>query len=258
MPPFLSRATAAVTLAVLAAGARPAGAADTATSVSPLVVSSAVFRGQLRGGAALQTVVESSGGDLGGGVWTSLPLESAGPSAPGTEADFYLFGTIPLAKGLSLAPGATLYVYPRAERSAGYRRATFEPSLMLNTALAGVRLTPKLAYDLSLRASTLELAAAYALALPSLGTELDWSLAAGTYLRRDDAAGFTAATRAWGNYWQAGVMLPYQVSAHTRLLVGWAYAAGTGATFKVGGGPRLADPRTASRGFVSLGFSSTF
>mgnify|MGYP003332711021 FL=1 len=254
MPSRLSRCFATLLLAAFSAGT--ALAADVATSVSPAWVSTAVFRGQQRGGSALQTVLESVGGDLGGGIWTSLPLESAGAFAPGTEADLYLFRTMPVPGRLTLTPGATLYTYPRAET--GFRRATFEPSLALNATVAGMRLTPKIYQDLTLRATTLELGAAYAIALPALGTELDWAGTAGTYLRRDDAAGLGAATRAWGNYWQAGVSVPYQVTARTRLLIGWTYAAASGATVKIGGGPRLADPRTGSRGFVSVGFSSTF
>jgi hypothetical protein len=54
------------------------------------------------------------------------------------------------------------------------------------------------------------------------------------------------------------VSLPYQFTARTRMIVGWTYAAGAGASIKVGGAARTADPRTASRGFVSVGFSSTF
>jgi hypothetical protein len=258
MPSRFQHLLAALLLAALPAGGRPAFGAELTTTVSPQLVSTAVFRGQLRGGAALQTVLESSGGDLGGGLWTSLPLESAGTFAPGTEADLYLFGTRSLGAGLSLVPGATLYTYPRAERSAGFRRATFEPSLALNATVGGVKFTPKAYHDFTLAATTLELAAACAFALPSLGTELDWAVTAGTYLRRDDGAGFAATTRAWGNYWHAGVTVPYQISAHTRLLVGWTYAAGTGASVKIAGGGRRPDPRAASRGFVSLGFSSTF
>jgi hypothetical protein len=257
MPRSLPRLIAVLVLAALPAGVGAAASGgEWTTSLTPALVSGGVFRGQARGGAALQTTLESSSGGLGAGLWSSFPLESSGPFAPGTEADLYAYGNRPLRGDLALVPGATLYMYPRAERSAGFRRATFEPSLALNATIAGVRFTPKLYQDLSLRATTLELATACALALPSLGTELDWSVVAGTYLRRDDAV--SPSARAWGNYWQAGVSLPYQFTARTRMIVGWTYAAGAGASIKVGGAARTADPRTASRGFVSVGFSSTF
>jgi hypothetical protein len=260
MPLWLKIISRVLLTGLLASASAVALADEIMDSVSPGIVSRSIFRGAERGGAALQTAVDIYGDDvdLRGGLWASFPLEGSGPTSPGTEIDLYAARTVGVATSLTLTTGATLYVYPRADRSQGFRRATFEPSLALNTTIVGAGVTPKLSYDLSLKATTLEVTTIYALALPSLGTELDWSLTGGSYLRRDDAAGFAANTRAWGNYWQAGVTLPYQVGPHTRLLVGWAYAAGSGAAMKVGGGPRRADPRMASRGFVSLGFSSTF
>jgi hypothetical protein len=259
MPPFHFRMITAVLLAALSGSGRVAASeGEWSTSVSPAWVSASVFRGQQRGGMAVQTVVEAVRQDFGAGLWTSFPLEGSGGFVPGTEADLYVFHTLPLAEVATLVPGATLYTYPRADRLAGFRRATFEASLAVNATFAGVRFTPKVFHDFGLKATTLELAAVYALALPSLGTELDFSAAAGAYLRRDDAFGALAPTRAWGDYWQAGVSVPYQITARTRLIAGWTYAAGSGAFVKIGGTGRMADPRATRGGSVSLGFSTTF
>lgn len=226
--------------------------------VSPGLVSRYIFRGQDRGGAAVQTAVDATRGDFGAGFWTSFPLEGSGAMSPGTEVDFYAVQNLRMGGTFVVTPGATLYTYPRAERAAGFRRATLEPSLALGVRVAGVRVTPKLSHDLTLEATTLEVAATYALALPSLGTELDFNGAAGSYLRRDEIPKAAGPVRAWGNYWQIGVSLPYQVSFRTKLVVGWTYAAGSDAFVKSSSVPQLVDPRTASRGFASLGFSTTF
>ncbi len=256
--PTPSRFFPLVFIGLLTVGTAAAWAAEGSTSVSPGMVSGYIFRGQDRGGAALQTAVDATRGNFGAGLWTSFPLEGSGALSPGTEVDFYAVQNLSMGGTFVVTPGATLYTYPRAERALGFRRTTFEPSLAISGAVAGVRVTPKLSHDFDLEATTLEVSAVYALALPSLGTELDFNGAAGTYLRREDVPGVTGARKAWGNYWQVGVSLPYQVSFRTKLVVGWTYAAGSGAFVKSGSVPRLADPRTASRGFASLGFSTTF
>lgn len=243
---------------LFAGGPATAWAAEGGASVSPGIVSGYIFRGQDRGGAALQTAVDVTRGDFHAGLWTSFPLEGSGALSPGTEADFYVGQDLPVGGRLGVTPGVTLYTYPRADRARGFRRTTFEPSLAIDATIAGLRVVPKLSHDLDLEATTLEVATAYALALPSLGTELDFTGAAGTYLRRDDFSGVAGAGKAWGNYWQVGVSLPYQVSFRTKLVVGWTYSAGSGAFVKPSSAPRLADPRTAARGFASLGFSTTF
>jgi hypothetical protein len=243
---------------LLAVGFASAWAAEGSTSVSPGMVSAYVFRGQHRGGAALQTAVDVVRGDFAAGLWTSFPLEGSGALSPGTEVDFYAGQNLRAGGAFVVTPGATLYTYPRAERALGFRRTTLEPSLAISGALAGVRVVPKLSHDLDLKATTLEVAAAYALALPALGTELDFHAAVGTYRRRDDVPRVLGAGKAWGDYWQIGVSLPYQVSFRTKLVVGWTYAAGSGAFVKSGSAPRLPDPRTAGRGFASLGLSTTF
>jgi len=246
-------------LTALAPGAPAAAqAAEWSGSVSPTVVSRYIFRGQDRGAAALQTAMDAAYGDFGAGLWTSFPLECSGTASPGTEADLYVVQNFHLGGTLTLTPGATLYGYPRADRALGFRRTTLEPSLSLNGTFAGISLTPKLSHDLNLDATTLDVTAVYALALPALGTELDFNGTAGTYFRRDEASAFAGQTKAWGNYTQIGVSLPYQVNHRTKLVVGWTYAAGSGAFTKSGAFPKTADPRTASRGFASLGFSTTF
>jgi hypothetical protein len=242
----------------IAGGSAAAWAAEGSITVSPGVVSGYIFRGQDRGGAALQTAVDMARGDFGAGLWTSFPLDGSGALSPGTEVDLYVVQNLRVGGTFVVTPGATLYSYPRADRALGFRRTTLEPNLAISGAVAGVRVTPRLSHDLDLEATTLEVAAVYALALPSLGTELDFNGAAGTYLRRNDVPAVAGAVKSWGNYWQVGVSLPYQVSFRIKLVLGWTYAVGSGAFLKSGSAPRLADPRAASRGFASLGFATTF
>src|SRR5205823_1734712 len=136
----------------------------------------------------------------------------------------------------TLVPGATLYMYPDADKTAGFYKDTFEPSVALNWTAGALTLTPKVYYDVVLNGPTLELGAAYV--VPLKGTELDFSGTVGSYRWDDAIENSTPTTKNWGDYWSAGVALPFQVTKTQKLTIGWTYTQGTKNYIKTGSLPK--------------------
>jgi uncharacterized protein (TIGR02001 family) len=238
--------------------AAPAAGPVSTWTLTPAFVSQYLFRGVRLGGAAFQPTVEYGSGRWVAGVWASVPVADKVPGQSDPEIDFYGSATWALTDAVTLVAGATWYWFPRAENANGFYRSTFEPSLAVNWTVDGFRLTPKVCYDVVLAGPTAEVTAFYAVPLASFGTELDFTATAGTY-RWDEAAEDTAsAVKNWGDYWSAGVALPFQLTASGKLTVGWAYARGSGNFLKAGTAPRTANPAAVGRGVVSVAYSLTY
>jgi hypothetical protein len=227
-------------------------------TITPSYVSQYLFRGQRLSGQSLQPSVELNYGKLGAGVWASFPVAGSLPGGSNPEVDPYAYYAFTLSDDVSLVPGITWYTYPRADPGNGFFRSTIEPNLALSWNFHGVKLTPKVYYDLTLEGPTTELSAAYALPLKELGTELDFNAQAGDYLWHDSANHATPAVKAWGRYWLLGVTVPFQLSSASRVSVGFAYTKGERAFTKAGGQPRQANPIAVGRGVLSLSYSCTF
>lgn len=227
-------------------------------AVTPMVASQYMFRGSRLGGPSFQPTIEAGYGAWTIGAWASVPLDDTMPGV--SDPEFNLLGsyTVNLADRLSLVGGATWYIFPRAERSAGYYRQTFEPNIALNYTVSGVRFTPKLYYDFALEGPTAELTAAYALPLQSLGTELNFSATAGTFKWRNALERATPNVSNWGSYWSAGVALPFQVTLNGRVIAGFAYHRGFDNELKQGTAPKSAKAAAMGRGVVTLAYMLTF
>lgn len=236
----------------------PCGAAESGSWVlSASGVSQYMFRGLRLGGPAFQPSAEYTLKNGGVGLWGSTPLADKVPGRSDPEIDPYAWWRVPVSEQASVQAGFTGYWYPRADRERGFHRATFEPNLGLNYTFKGVVVTPKLYYDTALRGPTAELSAASALPLGALGTELDVLATVGTYRWTNALSGAGPATKYWGDYWQIGATIPYQIGA-SRLSLGFAYAAGEDAFMKSGNAPRQANPLAARRGVVTLTYSRSF
>jgi len=232
-----------------------------AVTAAPTVVSQYLFRGLRYGGPSFQPWVEADYGGWAAGVWSSVPLSDRVPGQSDPEIDPYVSYTQSLGSGISLVPGFQAYTYPRAPLNQGAYRATYEPSMAFNALAGGVRLTPKVAYDLTRQALTLELAAALAVPLKTLGTELDFNAVAGT--THQSAALNTSGTglspgRAEQDYASAGVTLPIQVAVNTKVSLGYAYSRGWNAWIASGGLPHSPNPLAAGRGVVTAAVLFTF
>jgi len=157
--------------------------------VTPAFVSQYMFRGVRLGGPSFEPNVEFDTGNLGLGVWANFPMQDKVPGQSDPEIDPYGYYTFAINDSLSIVPGFTWYNYPHADKGAGFYKSTFEPNIALNYTFAGVKLTPKLYYDLVLDGPTAELAVAYTVPLKEIGSELDFVGTGGAYkwkkLRRE-------------------------------------------------------------------------
>lgn len=236
----------------------PAASAAPEWTVTPSVVSQYMFRGVRLSGESFQPTVEMTYGDLTAGVWasTSLERQTSGDSDP--EFDFYGSYDVSLGEASSVAVGATWYTYPGAKKSNGLYKHTFEPSVALNYTFSGLRLTPKVYYDLMLEGPTAELNAVYAFPLSDLGTEVNLLGTIGTYKWENSVEDSLPDTKSWGDYWSVGVSIPFQVSAKSKVSLGWSYTWGDNNFSKQGDLPKEENSAAVGRGVVSLAYSYTF
>lgn len=258
----------ALILAALIAGAvlsgpdalalEPAAPSGGSWSFTPAFVSQYMFRGVRLGGPSLQPTLEYSRGALTAGIWGSIPLRDHVADGSESEIDCYASYAIEFPHGLSVVPGVNLYTYPGATRADGYYPLTIEPSLGLNCTIGPVQFTPALYYDFMLKGPTAELTAAFAVPLPAIGTELDFTATIGTYRLTDYVPDTAPAIRNWGDYWLIGVAVPYQFSPRSSLTVGWAYTAGTNNYLKQGTAGRETNPDALGRGVLTVSYTCTF
>lgn len=247
----------------LHAQSAPPGPPESAPSsvsvtVTPAFVSQYMFRGMKLGGTCFQPTVEFGAGSLAFGIWSSFPVGDriAGVSDP--EIDPYASYTIAVSDKLSVVPGVTWYNYPDADKSAGFYKSTFEPSLAANYTVGGVTLTPKFYYDLILHGPTYEFSAAFSVPLKEAGTELAFSATLGTYKWTDSIENALKPVKNWGDYWQAGVTMPFAISESSKFSLGLAYQQGSNNWFKEGTLPRVKNLSAVGRAVVTVSYSVKF
>lgn len=251
----------AIVTALTAPGAElpPIAEAETGEwSLTTAVVSRYMFRGVRVGGESLQPSLDYARGAFAAGLWSSVGLanQASGDSDP--EADFYGMYSFGNDSGTwSVTPGINVYTYPDAERADGLYRATFEPSLAVSAIVGGIRFTPTLYHDLTLRGTTAELTAEFAVPLTSLGTELGFTATVGTYKWNSVTADASPREKNWGDYWSAGVALPYQVGARSSVSLGVAYAEGRNNFYKQGTDPKSPNEGAVGRVVVTLSYTVT-
>lgn len=237
----------------------PASAAPESSWVlTGSVVSQYMFRGVRLGGPCWQPSAEFDSGNLALGIWSSLPTKDkvAGQSDP--EIDPYGSYKIIFNDTFSVQPGFTFYNYPSADRDLGFYKYSFEPNIAVNVTVAGVTLSPKYYYDIVLHGPTYELNAAYALPLKNIGSELDFTGTIGTYMWKEAYENSSPATKNWGDYWSAGVAMPFQVTKSSKLTVGWAYTRGSNNYVKQGSYPKILSSFASARGVLTISYAVTF
>jgi uncharacterized protein (TIGR02001 family) len=255
---FLLLLLAAGPVAAQVPAAAPAAAPAATVTLTPAFVSQYMLRGVRLGGPSLQPTLEYASGPLAVGVWASTPLSAKVPGQSDPEIDPYASYTVEITKDLSIQPGLTLYTYPRAEKRNGFYRSTVEPSLAVNYTVEGVKFTPKLYRDVVLEQTLLEVSVAYAVPLKDIGSELSFLGTYGTLKATDALADTNPRAKNWGDYWLAGVTLPFQLSKESKVSVGWAYTKGSGNFFKQGNAPKVENSAAVGRGVLSLAYAITF
>lgn len=258
---WLAPVLALGTLRAFAQAPAVAVPASTPISVSATasVVSQYMFRGLRIGDGGFQPAVEVSAGNGLLGVWAHVPFNGDKvPDSSDPEIDLYGAYTFALERGITLTPGFTSYHYPKAPTDAGFYRATFEPSLAVSGTIAGVKVTPKLYYDVVLKGLTTELTALYALPLKNLGSELDFTATYGGYTWNDSANHAAPKVKTWGEYWLLSVAAPFQISREARITLGVAYTEGRRAYTKAGTLGKAPNSLAVGRGVVTLSYTRTF
>jgi hypothetical protein len=240
--------------AAVAAPAAPA----LSVILTPSYVSQYMFRGQRLGGQSFEPSVEADYGNWALGVWSNIPLSDKVPGQSDPEIDPYGSYTYSVTDSFNLQPGFTVYTYTKAPTDQGFYRSTFEPNFAVNYTIGGLKITPKLYYDVILRGLTSELSAGYVVPLKPLGTEFDFTGTIGNYLLHDAANNTDPHVKAAGNYWLLGVSLPFQLDKATKFVAGWAYTEGTGAYLKQGTFPRVDNSEAVGRGVATASLVYTF
>jgi hypothetical protein len=257
-----AQTTPAPATATTPAPAAPSAAEPAAPAVSvvvtPAFVNQYMFRGARLGGPSFEPSVEVDSGNLALGIWTNFPIQDKVPGQSDPEIDPYGSYTFTVNESVSIAPGFTWYNYPNADPNNGFYKSTFEPNIALNYTAAGVKLTPKLYYDLVLKGPTYEFNVAAAIPLINLGTELDWTATVGTFKVDDFAKGADPSVKNWGDYYLIGVSLPFAITKESKLTVGFAYTKGCGNFLKAGRPPKVENTAAVGRGVVTLSYACTF
>lgn len=237
----------------------PAPAAPSSSWVlTPSFVSQYMFRGARLGGASFQPSIEYDAGNLAVGVWANQPLANKVVGQSDPEIDPYGSFKIVVNDSLNVQPGFTWYNYPNANTKNGFFASTFEPNIAVNYTVGGVTFTPKLYYDFVLHGPTYELTGAYAVPLKDFGTELDFTATGGSFKWSTSQPDQGVNVKNLGNYWLAGVSLPFQVTKDSKFIVGWAYTEGSANFIKYGSAPRSPNPAALGRGVATVSFAISF
>jgi uncharacterized protein (TIGR02001 family) len=240
--------------AFLSLAARADGTLSTASFVSQYM-----FRGVRLGGPSLQPSVNFESGNFDWGIWANVPIADKvqGQSAP--EIDPYASYAFIINSAVNITPGVTVYYYPKAPLDQGFFRTTYEPNIALNyTIKYGIKFTPKLYYDMTLKSTTYELSVACATPLKSLGTELDWTASAGTFMDKNYYNGSSPSEKNWGNYYLVGVSAPFAITKNSTLTAGIAYTKGTQNYFKHGEYPRTMNTAAVGRAVFSVSYTYSY
>lgn len=239
--------------------ATPAPAAPTSSwTITPAFASTYMFRGVRLGGPSFEPTIEFDSGNLALGVWANYPISDKVVGQSDPEIDPYGSYTFTLSDSLSIAPGFTWYNYPHADSSNGFYKSTFEPNVALNYTVGGVKLTPKIYYDVVLKGFTFEFNASFAVPLKDAGTELDFLGTVGTYKWDEAADNVTPSVKNYGDYWLIGVSAPFAITSASKVVVGVAYTEGSNNYFKQSGSAKALNPGAVGRCVVTLSYAITF
>jgi uncharacterized protein (TIGR02001 family) len=272
----MNKKTPCLLLGVLALGALAAQAQTPAAAPAPAAPSSSwvltpgfasqyMFRGTRLGGPSFQPAIEFDSGSLAVGVWANTPISAKVVGQSDPEFDIYGSYTLEAIKDtLTWVPGFTIYTYPDADESAGFYKATYEPSLAVNYMVAGWKFTPKVYYDLKLKGPTFEFTAYYAFPLPDAKTEIDFTAVYGTFKWTEfapnavNSVGAPVDVKNVGDYYSVGIAAPFQVTPSSKLTIGWAYVKGSDNFLKYGTDARYANSAAVGRGVVTVLYAITF
>jgi uncharacterized protein (TIGR02001 family) len=230
----------------------------TSVTLTTTYVSEYMFRGIRLGGSSFQPSVEFARGNLTVGLWANLPIADSVPGQSDPELDPYISYTFNVNDQFSIVPGFAAYTYPNADTGNGFYMATYEPNLAVNYTIAGVKLTPKVYYDVIMQGPTFELNAAYSVPLEKLHTELDFTCSVGTFFWNDSVNNASPRVKNTGSYYLIGVALPFSLADHLKFTPGVAYTEGFDNHFEVSGQPDAENGAAVGRVVATISLNYTF
>ncbi len=233
-------------------------AADVSVTVTPSIVSDYMFRGVRMGGSAFQPAMEVGVGKFTAGLWASTPIADRVPGLSDPELDLYISYSFVVSDKFSIVPGFTAYLFPNADPDDGFYRDTYEPSLAVNYTVAGIKLTPKVYYDVVLEGPTFELSAAYAVPLKALRTELDFTASVGTFWANNVVNRASPRVENTGSYYLIGLTMPFEIAKHVKVTPGVAYTEGFENYFEGSGSPRIDNSAAVAHVVGTLSLSLSF
>jgi len=231
-------------------------------TVTPSFVSDFMFRGARLGGFSFQPMVEYSKGSLDLGLWCNFPLADkrlyqdvySDPEFDLTAS--YTWSIVPDV--FTIKPGFTLYTYPRAKKEDGFFKATVEPNVSFGYAVGPMSFSANFYYDIVMEGPTYEFGVDCS--IPAKVFEIELSALIGTYDWSDSVAGETTKYGLKGNYWQAGIAIPFEFSENSKLTVGWYYAKGlNNKSYWTEDGSKIIETNPdIGRGVFNVSFSQSF
>jgi len=226
-------------------------------TITPSFVSAYMFRGLQMGGFSFQPMADYSKGPLSLGLATNFPIADKIPGTSDPEFDFsasYAWDIMP--NMFTIKPGFCLYTYPRAHKDDGSYKVTFEPYLSFEYTFNDIVFSFNLYYDFVMEGGTYEFGFNYSIPIKLLELDIELSALIGKY-EWSDAINGPIKIKNKGDYFQAGVSIPYEFSSKSKLNVGWYYAKGANNFFQIGN-DRESNPSAIGRGVFQLSFSQSF
>jgi hypothetical protein len=230
-------------------------------TIMPVYVSNHTHRGIFVGGPSFQPIVEYSKGPLTLGICANFPLTNEIPDFDPADPEFdfiasYEFSIIPDI--LAIKPGITLYTFPQVKKEDGFYKTTVEPSVSFVYTLSDINFSLDFYYDIMMKGLLYEFVVDYTIPLKQLCLDLELFALAGKYDWSDTVPNEIPKVRDKGDYYKAGLSIPYNFSKDTKLTVGWYYEKATNNYVYAGNSAKELNPSAVSQGVFSAAFSYSF
>jgi len=227
-------------------------------TITPSFVSAYMFRGYRCGGFSFQPAAEYSKGPLTLDLTANFPISDKiyGVSDPEFDlAASYSWDIVP--ETFSVKPGFWVYGYPRAKEDS--YKVQFEPYLSFDYTISDIVFTLNFYYDFVMQGGGYEFGFNYSIPIKPLELDMELSALIGRYDNSNSVNGLPIKVKNKGDYFQAGVAIPYEFSRKSKLTAGWYYAKGTNNYFQYGNDPtKELNSDAIGRGFFQVSFSQLF
>jgi len=223
-------------------------------TITPSYASTNMFRGVRYGGLSFQPTIEYSKGPLSLSLPTSFPVSDKIDGVCDPEIDLtasYTWDIVP--NKFTIKPGFWIYGYPRAYEDT--YKFQFEPNIAFGYTFKDIVFSLNFYYDLVFQGGGYELGLDYSIPIKPLDIEL--SALFGSF-DQSNTTNEPVKVRNKGDYFQAGISIPYEFSSKSKLIFGWCYTKGMNNYTQKVGGVKESNPDAVGCGVFQLSFSQSF